>query len=237
MEEKLRSILKQIHWSLVVKAVVFALAWLWFPSWLFIVLALGMYLIPLFQAGKLAVPFFTLMILALLQGPSILFAVIFGAVFYAILLIKDLLLIDRRSAYELVMLTLIFLVLRTFYVHFNMGVTGVGLFLGFFVAILLALLTRGLMDSREELAPHKKSLIRLAVWLSVFIFAQAIVIGLFLPLDFVYQAVIIFLIAALVADVLPHYLMGTLTKTKVLAAGTIIFALLTVLISSARWGL
>ncbi len=237
MAEKLRSILKQIHWSLVVKAVIFALAWLWLPAWAFVLIAIALYFIPFFQAGKLAIPFFTLLLLALFQEPGTLFAVAFAALFYTILLIKDLLLIDRRSAYELVMLGLIFLVLRSFYVHFNEGITESALFFAFLAAILLALLVRGLVNAFEEGALVKGSVPQVAIWLSALLFIEMIVVGLFLPLDFVYQSVIVFLVAVLVADLIPHYLLGTLTRTKILTAGTTIFALLVILISSARWGL
>src|SRR3989344_5474343 len=124
MEEKLRSISNQIHWSSVLKAVVFALAWLWFPFWLYLPIALYLYLVPLFQARRLAIPFVTLLTLSYLEMPSGMFALMLGAVFYILLLIKDLLLSDRRSAYELLVLMLSFLVLREFYLEFNHGLAG-----------------------------------------------------------------------------------------------------------------
>src|SRR5258708_3672304 len=134
MAAKLKSISKQIHWSSVLKALVFALAWIWFPFWFFAILALGLYFIPFFQARRLAIPFLTLLILCYIQTPDMAFAIIFGVVFYETLLIKDLLLIDRRSAYELLVLALTFLLLREFYMKFNEGITRAALIYSFFTA-------------------------------------------------------------------------------------------------------
>ena len=46
MAGKLKSISRQIHWSLLLKAAVFALAWFFVPFWLFFLIALYLYFIP-----------------------------------------------------------------------------------------------------------------------------------------------------------------------------------------------
>jgi hypothetical protein len=48
---------------------------------------------------------------------GILAAVLFAAIFYFILLIKDLLIIDRRSAYEILMLVLSYLLVRRLFLN------------------------------------------------------------------------------------------------------------------------
>ena len=50
------------------------------------------------------------------QNQNALAAVIFGAIFYSIILIKDLIIIDRRSAYEILMLVLSYLLIRSFFI-------------------------------------------------------------------------------------------------------------------------
>ncbi len=237
MEGTLKSILRRIHWSSAVKAFVFALAWLWLPSWVFVLISFGAYFIPFFRAGKLLIPFLTLLVLGLLQPPSLLFAAIFGLILYIILLIKDLLLIDRRSAHELVTLALAFLLLRAFYIHFNQGISGGAFLVAFLTSILLALLTRGIMVLPDEGITTKDNVVRIATWLSALLFMEIMVMGLFLPLDFVYQSVIVFLVATIVIDLVPQYLAATLTRTKALTTATVLFALLVIVISSARWGL
>ena len=243
MVEKSKSILRQIHWSLVLRAAVFALAWFFFPFWLFLLIALYLYFVPLFQAKKLAVPFFVLLILTYIEAPSILFLLIFAALFYYLLLIKDLLLIDRRSAYELVVLALAFFLIRSFYEYFGAGlITGASLWYGFSVAALIGLLIngfiRGFSDGPGSESVKRDISPRVAAWLAFLMVWQFLILGLFLPLDFVYQSVIIVLIAVPVIDFVPEYCFGGVaSRRKVLTTGMAVFALLAIVLSSAQWSI
>ena len=207
------------------------------PFWAFLPVALYLYLVPLFQARRLAVPFSILLALSFFQAPSVLFAVVFGAVFYAIILIKDLLVIDRRSAYELLAFALAFLLLRAFYMRFNEGAAGAALIWSFIAAGALTLLLRSFIRCfRDDIVLHPR-LSRAAYWLSFILFWQVLIVGLFLPLDFIYQAVGIFLVIILIVDLVPQYLTGDMSRNKMLAAATTVFALYAIALSSARWGL
>jgi len=238
MEAKLRSILKRIHWSLVLRAAVFALAWLWLPFWVFFLLSFYLYLIPFFRPGKLAIPFSALLLLTFIQPPGALVALVFGAMFYAILLIKDLLLIDRRSAHELITLALSFLLLRDFYMKFNEGIGGPALFYSFLTAVVLGLLMLSYMgSSHEDDAAIAWPMERTAIWLSFLFLWQILIAGLFLPLDFIYQSVVVFLVVVLLIDLVPEHIFGGLSKTKTLMAASVIFALFVIVLGSARWGL
>jgi len=66
---------------------------------------------------------------------------------------------------------------------------------------------------------------------------QLFLVGLFLPLNFLYQSAIVFLVAAILIDLVPQYIFGQLSRTKVLATGTVLFALLVIVLASARWTL
>jgi hypothetical protein len=236
MAEKLRSISKRIHWSLLLRAAVFGVAWFLLPFWLFFFVALYLYFVPLFQAGKLAMPFFVLLILTYIQAPDPLFIIVFGAIFYLLLLIKDLLLIDRRSAYELLVLMLTFLFLRNFYMAFPQGINGAALWYALLIAVFSALLIRSFVRSfRNEQTPHASE--RLALWLAFLFIWQMAIVGLFLPLDFVYQTIIVFLAVILAVDLIPDYLAGALARTKTLTTVTAVLVLFALVLSSARWGL
>jgi hypothetical protein len=237
MVEKLRSTSKRIHWFLVLRALIFGLAWAWFPFWLFIPVALYLYFVPLFQARKLLGPFVVLLLLTYLQAPGILFAAIFAALFYVLLLIKDLLLIDRRSTYELLALTLSFFMLRAFYAMSHDGVAVVSVWYAFLVAAVLTLLMRSFLRFFREEFPHDERALMAATWLSFLLFVQLIIAGLFLPLDFIYQAVLVFIPAILLMDLVPAHFFGDLTRTKLLTTASAVFVLFAVVLSSARWGL
>jgi hypothetical protein len=237
MAAKLKSILKQIHWSSILRAAIFALAWFWLPFWLFLLIALYLYFVPLFQAGKLAIPFLALLFLCFIEPTGLIFAVVFGALFYGILLVKDLILIDRRSAYEIVVLMLSFIFFRAFYLKFDKGIDGYALISSFLIAAVFGLLLNAFVDCFKESISSTALLKRVAVLLSFVLMWQILIVGLFLPIDFVYQSVLAFLGAILLTDLVPEHLFGGLTRAKVLTTATAVFTLLVIVLGSARWGL
>ena len=243
MEEKLKLILKRIHWSSLLKAGVFGLAWLLLPFWIFFLVALYLYFVPWFQVGRLILPFFVLLLLSYVQTSGFFFALIFAAAFYLMLLVKDLLILDRRSAYEILILAFTFFLLRDFYMRFNEGIGGAAIFYAFLTAAVVALLMRSFVNSfafegaNEPAQPHFPLRRATGVWLSFLLLAQILIAGLFLPLDFIYQSTIVFLIAVLFIDLTAEYLLTGLTKNKTLGVASTVFALLVIVLSSARWGL
>jgi len=247
MAAKLKSITKQIHWSLLVKAAVFALAWFYLPFWLFLLVALYLYFVPPFRAGKLAVFFFTLVILCFLAVPGWFMAFIFAALFYYLLLVKELLVIDRRSARILLAMTLSFLLLRQFYFSFSTGSAGSALMAAFFAAALLSLLLGNLIHNQVESfsdipgLPTKLSDIakfpRVVTLMAFVFFAQCIVIGLFLPLNFIYQSVIVFLVVVIAIDLIPERISGALSPAKIKTTSIVVFAMLVLVLTSAKWGM
>jgi hypothetical protein len=235
MAEKLKSISRQIHWSLLLRAAVFALAWFFFPFWLFFLVALYLYFVPLFQAGAFVIPFFVVLVLAFIHAPSVLFALALGAIFYYLLLIKDLLLIDRVAAYELLVLVLSFFLFREFYQSFGSGFAGGALWFASLIAALFGLLMNSFI--KFTLDPEGGGIRRPAVLLSLLAVWQFLVLGLFLPLDFIYQSVIVFLIAVLVVDLVPEYCLHGPVRSKIFATSTVVFAFLVLILASARWGI
>jgi hypothetical protein len=248
MAARLKSILKQTHWSLLLRAAVFALAWYLFTGgwfWLFALVALCIYFVPPFQAGRLLWPFVALMILAFIESPNLPFLIIFTALFYYLLLIKDLLLIDRKSAYEILIFALSFLLIRDFYRAFEGGVSGWGIWYAFLLAVLLGIMASRFMkafsvgnpDDPDSANRTKHPIRRIAAWLTFLIAWQFLILGLFLPLDFVYQSAIIFLVLAIVIDFASGEYLGDMTRSKIFATSIAVFSFLVIILASARWGL
>jgi hypothetical protein len=244
MAAKLKSISRQIHWSLLGKATLFAVAWFVLPFWLFALVALYLYFFPLFNTWKLFWPFFALLILTYIEEPGTgvpgwIFLVVFAALFYYLLLIKDLLLIDRKSAYELLILVLSFFLLGDFYGQFGThGITGASLWFGFLTAALIGLLLNGLMRSFSDTI-HENPMRRVTIWLAFVLLLQFLILGLFLSLNFTYQSVVVFLVSVLVIDLLPENCLevGGVSRRRVMTTGVTIFALLFIVLASVRWGL
>jgi len=241
MVEKLRSILKQTNWSLALKAVIFGIAWWALPFWLFLIVALYLYFVPIMGANKVSAPFFVLLWISLFQDKNILAAVLFAAIFYFILLIKDLLIIDRRSAYEILMLILSYLLVRSFFLNVggSLGLEAIAysLLAAWGVSALVMGFIKNFSDPSKASLADGRSFRRVLGWMIFILMWQLFLVGLFLPLNFLYQSAIVFLVAAILIDLVPQYIFGQLSRTKVLATGTVLFALLVIVLASARWTL
>jgi hypothetical protein len=229
----------------IIKACVFVFAWMFLPWWLFIPVALYLYFVPLSQAKLVIAPFFALLVLCLAQPAGWFFAIIFGVLFWYILLIKDLYIIDRRSAYEILSLALIFLLLRMFYLDMSVRAGALAIFCAFAIAGLFAGLVGGFMKhfSPDTGVPEAiddathNPFRRIIIFASFLLFFQLLVIGLFLPLDFIYRSVVIFLLCTLIIEFFPRHLFGDLSRNKLLTTSSVVFVLLVLVLGSARWGL
>jgi hypothetical protein len=122
--------------------------------------------------------------------------------------------------------------------------SGAGLFLAALPAAAIGVLLSDFLfvHARRESEDGKelkerKSLRRVMGWLVFILSWQLIIAGLFLPVDFTYQAVIIFLSVLLFLDLVPQYFFGALTREKTLTTGSVVFVMLAIVMSSARWGL
>jgi hypothetical protein len=239
MAEKLKSILKQTRWSLVLKAAIFAAAWLVLPFWLFLLVALYLYFVPFLGSAKVALPFLVLLLLSLFEGQNIFFALIFGILFYYILAIKDLLIIDRRSAYEMLVLALSFFLLRIFFLKEGGDLGGGSIVYGFCVAAMISMMMASYIANfaDDSVSAQERSLRRTVNWLSFFLMWQIVIAGLFLPLDYLYQTAIIFLASITIIDLLPRYIFKEISPSKIFTTSAVVFTLLVLLLSSARWGL
>ena len=242
MVEKLRSILKRTNWSLILRAVIFGVAWWALPFWLFLLVALYLYFVPVAGSGKVSVLFLVLLLISFPQEQSVLAAVVFGIIFYFIILIKDLIIIDRRSAYEVIMLVLSYLLVRSFFLNAGGSLSFLSLFYGLIAAWAVSAMVAGLVKNFSiSVAPpvadqhEERSFYRMLGWMTFLLMWQLLVVGLFLPLDFLYQSAMIFLIAIIIIDIVPQYVFGELSRKKVLTTGIVIFALLVIVATSARW--
>ena len=239
MVEKLKSISKRTNWSLLLKAVIFGVAWWALPFWLFIIIALYLYFIPIAGTGRVSVPFFVLLLISFFEEQNALSAILFAAIFYFILLVRDLLIIDRRSAYEILMLVLSYLFMRSFFLNvggaFSFGTIFYSLIVACSIGILVVNFIKNFSVAPEESSREERSFRRMVGWMTFLILWQLLIVGTLLPLNFLYQSAIVFLVSAIMIDLVPQYAFGELSREKILATGSVLFALLVIVIASARW--
>ena len=240
MAAKLASISKQIHWSSLIRAAVFAVAWWYFPAWIFLVVACGVYFLPSFESLKNLPAFLVLLGIALATSPTALMAVIYGAICYYLLLIKDLFVIDRKSARAILAMALAFFLFREFFFAWTAGLSAGSLLWAWIVAFAFGVLVNGVIMARrgKEVDDERgRRPRRVAVGVATMLMFEILVICLFLPVDFIYQSIVAFLAAALLLDLVPAYLFRELEPRRVRATAIAIAALLVVVLASAKWGI
>lgn len=240
MAAKLRLILKQTHWSLALKAILFGVAWLFLPLWAFFLLGLYFYLVPLFRPLMLALPFFVVLFFAATEPASVWLAVLFSVLFYMILGIKDFILIRRQPVHEVLVLSLLFLIFVRFFSVVDSWSGYIVLFYSLALGVVLFSLARGFMVYGDITEASVRALARrrdVALAVIAFILWQITLVLIFAPLNFLYQSAILFVVATLCLEFAYDYLNGNLTRRRALTNFSIFFVFLVVILGSAQWGL
>ncbi len=234
MEVRLRSISRTIPWSLTLKAAVFGAAWLWLPFWLFLLLALGLYFVPLFNPGRLWWPFAAAIFFAALLAPNLWAALFLAGLFYMILGIKDLIFIRRAEAYQALVFLLFALAYLNFFARF--GRTGAAGLLPASLGLLLlaALLGKSLLRygaAEETRFPQDPLLIAL---LSFLLGAWALVL-VFLPLNFFFQSAILLLGTVSAFELLLAYRVRVLSRQEILLHLSVFLSFLALALAGNTW--
>lgn len=239
MAARLKSILDRIHWSLLLKAVVFGAAWYFLPWWAFFLLALYFYLVPLFQPFKLALPFTLILFFAYFGPPSLGLAFVLGILFYLVLGIKDLIFIDRRGAYEFLLLLLVFLSALRFFAYFSAGYSNSAFFAALALAFVYFLLMRALVSYEPSDRLNRAVLRRNRIFAatSAFLVFDFALVLLALPLNFFYQAALFFAAAAVFTELASDHALGELRRLKLLWSFSVFFIILIIVLGAADWGL
>ncbi len=239
MAPRLTSISKQIHWSLLIRGLLFAAAWLYAPAWLFVLVACGIYFFPPFESRKNIASFLALLGVALVTPQNIVLAVIYGALCYYLLLIKDLLVIDRKSGRTILVMALAFFFFREFFAAWHTGLSSGALAWAWIVAFAFAVLMNGVIVARrgKEIDDGEARPRHIAVGISAFLLFEILIACLFLPVDFIYQSIVAFLAAALFLDLIPAYFFRELDARRIRTTATAVASLLVIVLASAKWGI
>lgn len=234
MEIKLKSISRTIHWSLLLKALIVAILWMFLPYWAFLLLALGFYFIPFFEPRRLFLPFLLFLFFAAVLNHGYPSAFLLGIIFFLILGIKNLLLIDRASAYETLFFALFFLAVFRFFVIFESPASQ------FFVAstgvaLIFALLLKNFLvfsSKFAELADRGKFI---AVVLPGIIIWQWLLAVFFLPINHFYQTALVFLAGFILTELMYSYIDNSLDRRKILTYFSVFFAAVAIILAANSW--
>mgnify|MGYP001616747163 FL=1 len=238
MAEKLESLLRGIPWYLVLKSASFGVGWLVLPFWLFLILAAYLYLLPFFRPLKMALAFLILIFLVLESPHAIWMAVLYSVLFYLILGIKDLVFIERRPYYEMLILLITFIVFIGFFNIFEERGGYSAYISALLVSLIFFFLTRGFLDNdggiyARDIAFVRRRDVCVAV-LSLLIW-QMFAVLMFLPVNFLYQAAILFLFTTVGLEMVSDYLENSLTNRRILFDFSVFIVFLVVILGLIPW--
>ena len=233
MEEKLKSALKRIHWSLAFKAVIAGLAWVYLPWWFSLFILLGVYFIPLFQTRNLFLPFVTTLVLGWILPDNLFSGVLIALQMYLILGIKDFIFIDRQGAMQV--LAVLFLAETGTAVYFQ---PENWLFGAFFYGLLFGLVyyfsSYKVLDvSSRGVKAGERPIISIFSFLLV-----QIAFGLnFLPIPTIYKSLLLILVSIIFFEWQKLIFSQELSKNRILLYGMLFIGLTVLIFSGSSWGL
>jgi hypothetical protein len=236
MEEKLKSISGRIPWSLLLRAVAFGVGWLILPFWAFLILAVGIYFLPVFQVWKLFFPFILTLILAFLVPSGLWAALFLSALFFFILGVKDLVLIDRTAAFRFLLYIFLFIAFFYSFSRFDYGLTAASFFWFFALSLLFSFLL-GNFFVYSRLGTEKKRFRSVALALLGMILFELSLAVLFLPLNFLTATILVFTAAVILFELASDYFSGRLTSIRIMSYGTIFFVIYALLLSSQSFSI
>jgi hypothetical protein len=207
MGVKLRSITKPIHWSLLLKPIAVAAAWLILPWWGFLVVAIYCYFVPFFRVSALSGPFLIFLFLSLVTPPGFPQAIYAAMILILIFGIKDLVIVNRKIAYEFLAFLLSFAGCLLLFYRFGTWALPFSFAALVFGSLLWLWLVRG--------APERQAMSSVVPPVAALVFFEIGAVIFVLPLSFFAQGALLFFGSALLFEFVTNA--ASFTKKQFLA--------------------
>jgi hypothetical protein len=224
MAEKLRSALNPIHWFLLLKAVVVAGGWYFLSPTIALILLTLVYVIPPYRSGSFALAFLVLFFTIGQTSPTFLFAILMGLAVYTLLGVKNLILINRATAYQVLVILLLFFMWLTFFSTVGGFYSLSMLFSLIAIAVFFYYFTWRSISIRDpnQTLGHRNLL--LAV--TSFLVLEWGLVVMFLPLPQYSQVALALLVTGFLLEIVLQYISGQLTVKNLLVYFSMFFPLL-----------
>lgn len=235
MVQKLKLIIKKIHWSLAVKSLFLAFSSLILPFWLFCFLALLIYFIPIFRPYSLFFQFLIFLLVARFFYGSFLGWLIIFVSFYLIVGIKDLIIIKRQLMYEFLGYLFFGILTFKFFENFGLGMDVISIFLGLFLSLFFVLFFKNeIFYGNKEIGIK---LFKIGILVLGFFMWQLILILIFLPLTSHLQTAVLILTSILSFNFLLNYSFYELNNKFIIFNLLVFIILLSLILFSNHWAL
>lgn len=218
--------------GLAAKAVIFGTVWYFLPFSVFALAGVYFYFVPFFRNTELALPFAATLFLAATEERSVLLAIIFSVIFYLIVGIKNLVLINRHILHQVLSLVIVFLLLLKFFSSVSAWDAYSVVYSLFISAALFGLMSGALASVAG--AGGKKNIV---LSVTSFIFLQFLLVLVFLPLNRFYQSSLAFVFITVLFEMVFSYLSSELNRKRILTYFSVFLAFLALTLGLAQWGL
>lgn len=214
------------------KPAVLGMLFLISPFWIFATAALSMYFVPWFRPRVLLLELLFLLLAAFFLPAVFWSGIALGVLFFLILGIKELVIVDRERAYETLVLLLSFLMILGFFLMPSSGNwKGIAPFAGALVlGACLALLFRRMPWEGENLLPGETS-----AAIGGFLVVEGTSAVLFLPLGPFSQAAILFAFTLALTLLIAAWRKQFLGRTLFLASFGFFAAVIIAVVLLANW--
>jgi hypothetical protein len=240
MEEKLKLISGQIHWSLLVKTAVWVLGWWFLPFGLFLVLTFYLYFVPPLRSGQLFWPFFLILVLAFFWRGDAFMGLLLGVLVYLLFGIKDLIFVNRKFVLEVLSIFGLFLLSFAILERIENWFSLRAILGSAFLAVVFGLLFRTFKNYRElpkkvEGDDGSTKIEVFMIGVTVFIVFQLAFVLIVLPVPDMYKIALFFATIVAIWEILQKYLDGMLTKRRVLIVASVLLSIFVLLLVSNIW--
>ena len=233
--DKLRAVPESGMGSAALKAAVVGLVWMLLPYWVFLLAILGFYFIPIFKPHSLLLPLGAILFFAAIFPENWWMALTLAALFFLILGVKDLILVNRSQAYEVLAWFIVFLAALNFFIRFD-RLDKPMLAWSWVIAAVFAITLKNAASfaSPAPIVWNRRSavifgVIGLILW-------QWLMAIFFLPMNFLLQSALLMLVAIILAEILLDYFGEKLSSRRLLIYFSLFFVAMVVGLAATPWG-
>lgn len=237
METRLKLVLEKIHWSLIFKSFIIGLSWVFLPFWLFLIIVLFIYFIPIFRINSLLFQLLIFIFLAKIISFSFWNFLLISILFFLILGIKDLIIIRRAVAYEFLGLLIFFILGLKFFERINIEFNWSNIILSLFFSISFFLFLKNKIFFEKSFDELNYFNFKIGLSIMAFLIWQLILILNFLPINFYLQTAILILFISIGFETILNYAIFGLNKQFILGNILIFFIIFIFILSFNYWSL
>lgn len=226
--------------GLFLRSIAVALAWLIFPRWVFMFLVLYFYFVPTFRAFALMIPFILFLFSSFIFPAGVLSSAFLGLLFFLIIGTKEFLFIEREEAYKgMIFLFLFVSFLGTFHVVAWWELSWLWLWILVAVGFLIVefdALRHGYHAGNIEQSLAARRMRIAFVCIAFFIWQGGIVVS-FLPINFFYQTILLFISVVALTETAIDYARDELSQRRLFMYFAVFFVVSVATLAAIPWGI